>query len=98
MTALRVTGDIVRTDRRDGIKDGREWTIRTARVLVGRADFCDITLSDRDQIRDGDHVDLVVEYRGEYRGQPRFDIVGNWPTEHPVPAQGSLAYAGSDPT
>lgn len=97
MTALRVTGEIVRTDTRTGVKDGRTWEIRTARILIGRADFCDVTLGDRDRLREGDDVDLVVEYRGEYRGVPRFDIVGEWAVVPPVPAQSSSSSPAPSP-
>ena len=59
---FRVTGEVVRFQRRPWSMDGRSGVTRTARVLVGRADFCDVTVPEEfPEPREGDSVDWAVE-------------------------------------
>jgi hypothetical protein len=79
MAMVRVTGRVVRTDRRSGTGKNGPWTIREARVMIGQVDFCDVRMpDDMPDLRQDDAVDLAVEYTGEYRGVPSFQIRGDW--------------------
>jgi len=80
---LRCTGEVVRTTVKSGTAKatGNPYRIRSARILVGRADFCDVQLGDdAPDLREGDDVDLAVTYGGEFRGQPTFHVAGPWAT------------------
>ena len=78
---LRCTGEVVRTSIKSGTsaKTGNPYRIREFRVLVGRADFIDLSLGDdAPDVRDGDQVDLAVTFSGVFQGNAQFRAVGTW--------------------
>jgi len=81
---LRATGRVVRLTTRGGVstKSGspREWSITTARILVGESDVLDVQEGEGDHFRKGDRVDLAVEFGGVFAGQPQFRSVGDFRT------------------
>jgi hypothetical protein len=81
---LRCTGEIVRFERKPWSKDGRTGVMKTARVLVGRADFVDVDVAeDAPEPREGDQIDWGVTFsvragRGNYGPQASVRYRGEW--------------------
>lgn len=64
---LRVTGEVVRYQKNAWNMDGRSGVAKTARVLVGRADFADVRVPEQTpDPREGDWVDWAVEVDTAY--------------------------------
>lgn len=66
---FRVTGEVVRYERKPWDIDGRHGISRQARILVGRADFVDVKYPENlPEPREGDVVDLAVNVLAKQRG------------------------------
>ncbi|MDR0594302.1 MAG: hypothetical protein LBG60_13855 [Bifidobacteriaceae bacterium] len=76
-----MTGQVVVSDRRVFKRDdGSEWTRTEVQVMVAFRGVTTLSLRDDEGVlpEAGDLVDVLARYAGEYRGQPRFDLVGPW--------------------
>ena len=61
----RVTGEVVKVESKPWAMDGRAGVSTRVRVLVGRADFCDVKIADTAGIpipNVGDFVDYGVSF------------------------------------
>lgn len=63
MAILRVTGDVVRVDQKNGEKNGRAWRMSIARVLIANQSISEVTLFEDSGVRPdvGDAVDWAVD-------------------------------------
>jgi hypothetical protein len=76
---FRVTGEVVRYERKPWDIDGRHGISRQARVLVGRADFVDVKYPENlPEPREGDQVDLAVTVAARQRGGVDVKVVGDF--------------------
>lgn len=58
---VRVTGDVLRVDHREGSKDGKPWSFDTAQVLVGGLGLCSVDVSAPEHlavIKPGTFIDI----------------------------------------
>lgn len=75
---LRVTGEVVRYERKPWAMEGKTGITRKARVLVGKADFVDITFPEAlPEPREGDNVDLGVTVTAP-SGRVKITVVGDF--------------------
>lgn len=79
---FRVTGEVVRYERKPwAMDDGRKGVSRSARILVGRADFVDVKYpDDLPEPREGDFVDLAVVVTPRQRGGLDAKVKGDFST------------------
>lgn len=78
MHMLRLMGEVVRYERKPWTMEGRSGIARTARVLVGRADFVDVSVpEDQPEPRDGDRVDWAIR-PGVNNGRLRLTLLGQY--------------------
>lgn len=90
---LRLTGEVVRYTRKPWAMEGRSGIAKTARVVVGRADFVDVSIpDDSEEPREGDVVDWAVR-PGVNSGKLRITLLGDWNKAGPDAAtSGSLNF------
>lgn len=86
--AARVTGTVLKVETRSGVKDGRDWSMTTARILVANEDICDVGIPDsfrsaHPPLGSGEQVDLMVSIRVGRGGFLNIDAVKPWPMQEP---------------
>lgn len=82
--AARVTGTVLKVETRSGNKDGKDWAMTSARILIANEDICDVGLPDsfrrsNSPLIAGEEVDLFVTIRMGRGGFLNIDAVKPWP-------------------
>jgi len=85
----RVTGTVVETTTQRGHKNGRDWEIRTTRVLVNGRDLCEVQLQDEQgEPIEGSAVDWRV-HLGASGNYLSVRYAGQWPAPLAAPPSAS---------
>lgn len=81
---LRVTGEIVRIETKPWSMEGRSGVTQKARILVGKADFVDVTYPEGALMpAEGAKVDLAV-IAAAPSGRLKITVKGDWSALFPA--------------
>lgn len=93
----RISGRVLRSDLRDGVKDGRPWSFNNLTILVGGLGTTEIAIWDRDVKNIGGHlpdagedVDFLVEVVRSERGF-NLNLLGNFDHQRNADALAAVA-------
>lgn len=76
MAAAVIEGRVLSVDFRQGVKEGRPWSMNTANILVADTDVSEIQYDpEHGAIRKDDLIRVVCKV-STYRGEPSFRAVG----------------------
>lgn len=84
----RITGYVLRVDRRSGVSkaSGEPWSMCNVLVLVGQSGVAEATLpKDWSAPSQGEEVDYLVEAR-TYNGSVSFSVIERFPAVEPAHA------------
>jgi hypothetical protein len=94
---VRISGRVLRSDLRDGVKDGRPWSFNNLTILVGGLGTTEIAIWDRDLKNIGGHlpdsgedVDFLVEVVRSERGF-NLNLLGNFDHQRNADALAAVA-------